>query len=443
VNEEYNDLLFLADALDVNIHPNTLNNISEESLLVENELEKLSLHIRNEYLTQCFKKTHFFFKSPYKLNYDYHENITNLDFVYERNLNSKGIETYYEESFLKLQAEQYSSLLFSSGISSIYTVINSLLGFIKSSTRINILFLGGYFENHTIIDSIKNRNVNVDYSITPNRDYHIIFIEPTKYSWNLDENHYEAIAPILTNKYLQAIIVDSTLENGNLILNKLLHKKTNSLLVFEVKSLLKLEQFGLEFCNLGLCNIISSLESTTHESIVDYIRKIRTVNGTGISLMTKTILSNQVFSNREYINSYKNKILTNNRILREQIKKQNIITHISNTNKSGNPFTIIEFKNRNLIDCGIVMGWFEYLSNSEQITLYKGSSFGFRHHRYETIIPDRYKREGYLKIAAGSRLGTSFFKLLSIIQKLTEYENSNQILSEYPMIKIEQFNDLD
>ncbi len=89
------------------------------------------------------------------------------------------------------------------------------------------------------------------------------------------------------------------------------------------------------------------------------------------------------------------------------------------------------------------MGVLENQSKQAGALFYRGSSFGFRHHRYETIIPDNKVRKGLFKIAMGFRKGPSFEFILRFMRELSELNNMRELRTKFPDITPVSFDHLD
>lgn len=420
----------------------------------EEKLEYLSRYIRRKWITENNNHISHFFKSPEMLITPTTLLETTYDFTYERNLDTNPLERKIEENNKK-EKWNNSTLAFSSGMATINNLLNSLLSFYAPSEEnsLKMICFAEYFESKGLLELISRSHLDIEYTNNSQIDinsYDIIYIEPTKYDWDLSSIVIDKICNIsmeTSNEKYKFIIVDSTLSCNSKSLDRLLDyfDKHPFIIVFEVSSGLKLHQFGLEFCNFGYLNIFCRNEDDyliDSKKLKEYIKRTRTLTGSALSFEAASLLDNPLIFSESKTKEYINTIFENNLNLKKNITVGRLFKKISIADQ-GSPFIVFQIENNNLIDYGYLMGIISEEVKNVGASIYMGSSFGFRHHRYETIIPNNKISKGLFKIAMGYRKGPSYNFILSLMKEFSEFKNMQELKMKYPNIKPIKFNNLD
>lgn len=429
--------------------------IQEESNLyfIEEKLDDLSRYIRRKWITENNNHTSHFLKSPEMLITPTTLLNTKYDFTYERNLDTNTLERKIEKNNQKSKWNN-TSLAFSSGMAAINSLLNSLLSFYAPSENnpLRMICFADYFESRGLIDVISRSFLDIEYTNSNEIDinsYDIIYIEPTKYDWNLSSIDIDRMCSFsmeTDNEKYKFIIIDSTLSRNSDSLDKLLDhfNKYPFLIVFEITSGLKLHQFGLEFCNFGYLNIYCRNDDNyiiDSQKIKEYIKRIRTLMGSALSFEAVSLLDNPLIFNEHMTKEYIDTIFENNMNLRNNIKLGGLFKEVSFA-EQGSPFVVFQMKNNNLAEYGYLMGIISEEVKKVGASIFMGSSFGFRHHRYETIIPNNKISKGLFKIAMGYRRGPSYNFILSLMKEISELNNFNELELKYPNINPVKFDTL-
>ncbi|WPK12670.1 hypothetical protein R6U77_02925 [Lysinibacillus louembei] len=431
--EQIKELDYLKEISNISLNKHTITIDRKDPFLVEKEIELYGNKIRMAIIEQVQSKISKYYKSPIIDKEAFEAKIL---FNYERSYSNDNLAKMAWADIL----ESSEVLLFSSGMATISTILTSITSIFNN--KCNCVILGKYFETLTISNLLQKIGVNISQKIEENHVYNILFLEPTKYSWKLENQDIEQIKNQLLSKDIQFVIIDSTLSQDSRFANEIVtfinDGKLQNKYVIEIKSRLKLYQLGFEFCNLGSAEIYATAHNDI-KSISEYISKIRTVLGTTPDFFSLSMLEHPILNSQGLTEKYINTIFSNNKILRNYGKSSintNFITKISNK-ITGKPFTIIEIGDKKINNYAPIIDHLRLIQKEYLPCLFLGSSFGFRHHRYEMIIPDNRIDEAYLKFCPGYRKGPSFdlfcnyFSWLSQISSIEEFSNNTGIQSKF------------
>lgn len=99
------------------------------------------------------------------------------------------------------------------------------------------------------------------------------------------------------------------------------------------------------------------------------------------------------------------------------------------------PFVVFHLHEDTLENHGFLLGVVSYEAKKSQISLAMGSSFGFRSHRFEVIIPNLSEGKGLFKVAMGYREGPSKEFIIKLFKRLSLYSDFSKLREDYPSIK--------
>ncbi|MBG9784985.1 hypothetical protein [Shouchella lehensis] len=439
------DLSIEADAIENQIKAN------DNAFLIEQKLEELSQTIRMKWICKNIQHTSTFMRSPLQTPTTYGGTVH--DFSYERNIETTSLEDKIQTSNEQV-CWNNTALAFSSGMATLSTLFNSLLSFYSPSQNnpLSMVCFADYFESKGLLEVIAREHLSITYADTGEIDFNgfdIIYIEPTRYDWKM--NYFDTDQSfentIEDKKKFTFIIIDSTLSQDNTTRDAILAKCKHQpfTVVMECSSGLKLHQFGLELCNFGYVNIYCRKDDA---DIIDsiklkqYIKKVRTLNGSALSFESASVLDAPFIFNEIKTNHYIDRVFENNLKLKKNTRVGGLFKEISTAEK-GSPFVVFQIENNDLDDYGYLMGVLDDQSKQAGALFYRGSSFGFRHHRYETIIPDNKVRKGLFKIAMGFRKGPSFEFILRFMRELSVLNNMRELRTRFPAITPVSFDHLD
>ncbi len=278
----------------------------------------------------------------------------------------------------------------------------------------------------------------------------ILLVEPSMYDWDqtvLDPAPLvQAILDRPKDRPL-ALVLDTSLLGPVFRMDALLEKLAPScpLLAIELRSGLKLDQEGLELSNVGITRLFTRKREATGifpaEKWHRHMRSARKIFGNALSLDEAAILDLPWFSDPDRLNAFAEPLFANNARLARALNKENglfekiahpCLSNLADSPWAQSPFVIAHLREpedhheqRELLKAVIV-----HESKRLGLTVHLGSSFGFRHHRFEIVIPEGYERpdgssRSFLKVAMGHRLGPScdgFIKLLCDIAARPDFK---------------------
>ncbi|WP_194749048.1 PLP-dependent transferase [Staphylococcus chromogenes] len=399
---------------------------------LENLLYELTLKIRRYWSEKKCSLSLNYLKSPHLNN----ENLLKLNkstyFEYERGIPLSKIEKKWQYI---IEGVANKTVLFSSGMSAIDSVLRTLIN-TKKKKKVKILCFCAYFEtisllklyDHSHLDIIFIEKENEVKEILKKDTVDILFIEPTKYNWNLDNINISNLLNMI-NKYnrknLTYVVTDTTLHGENSIIESWIKnslKDNNFLFFIDIKSGLKLNQLGLELSNLGIVNIYSnSKRYNVLLSLADSLKSVRVITGSNLSFFELCLLDSNFLGNSDYIKNYQEKIFENNSFFANNLNEGGFIKKIvfprdSNINLL-TPFLFIHLYNND--DYENIMNYVKESFEKKGMFPPIGNSFGFRETRLELIETKDEIPIKVIKIACGTYKGASLLLLLEIFNELS------------------------
>ena len=444
---------------------------SLNSLELELELEAVSINFRKLWLNYCTQNTSSHFRSPF---YDESIQLVNsksISYDYERVSSTKVLDNALLKHLPSLKQWDTDCTFFSSGMSAIHIVLSQLFIYIKQED-IDIPHVsvakGSYFETIALFRFLKRQGgFDISYSSfeeilnnLKNNVSNIIFLEPVLCDLHQTTINFDLLIDACNQRddtKLLFIVIDTSIVGLSFeisyILDKLILK--NNIVFIDVSSGLKLYQEGLEFTNVGFSKIytlkedFASNQSFTKDAseIKKQFGRLRKVYGVGLSLEQFSILDTQWFLNSKNSRQYMNTLHSNNHFIAKQIAKQQGIfkdvfhpqlSTSSHFRWAQSPFIILAFNEND--DTQINMEFIKKVilheAANSKITLYWGTSFGFRHHRFEILelFNEEYlsgKSRHVIRLCIGHRQGFSMERTLSIFLKLANFTSFEELNVHY------------
>lgn len=447
----------------------TIKNIKDykESQL-EKTLDKFTMELRALLLQRGQRIVNSHLKSPPEDDETYLPSGEKLKFSYERDIRPTILEQRAESYRDIPDYWSHKSILFSSGMAAIATLFQSYFS-MSRPTKENPLYISSwsdYFETRMLKNIYSSDIVNIEIhkeeekflKSVSNAD--VFFIEPIRYNWEMEVINLNGFINTLKNESkrgIKLIIIDTTLNGETLdfhmILNEL--KSIPDLIVVQLNSILKLDQQGLELSNGGLMSIYTYTENSSAPNATDltkYICSVRTILGNSLTFEEIAILDNNFVFNRKWYNKYSMEIFKNNAELASKILAGGIFKKVvhpslfSNEGWAYAPFVILHLKEDTLENHSFLTEVIKYEVEKVGLNFHYGSSFGFRNHRYEVVIPDLSTKKGLFKVAMGKRKGPTFNFIIELLTKLSMYSDFEKFKNDYfhikgTSLKIENFQD--
>lgn len=165
---------------------------------------------------------------------------------------------------------------------------------------------------------------------------------------------------------------------------------------------------------------------------------MRSIYGVGLRLDEVLALNMPFIFNNVMTSEYTKRIFNNNAVVTNSIKTGTIFEKISHpqlqsrniTEWSKAPFFILILKESNEYD--ILSKIIAYESTSRNIKFILGNSFGFRHHRYEPIIPNVKENKAFFKVAMGYT-STGINDIIKLFNDLTTYSSFDELKKKYSL----------
>ena len=429
------------------------NGLTDSAILFE-----LTNNIRNIWLTHTSSISCRSFRSP-PISVA-NKFIKGITYEYERLIESDFLEKKLQNYRTKVSRWESEHLLFSSGMSAITTIINSII-FMKPEDicKIDIAFCGAYFETKHYLEIISSENVHLDvcgdvldfkkFMHKDSSGIKIIFIEPVFYDSNLttfDLINFLAILKNYPTVNPLFVIFDTSLVGNRIPFSEILTafiSKPETIFI-QINSGLKLEQQGLELSNLGIASIF--LHQKVSKSISNYfvmaIKRLRGLQGLNLRTTEMMALNTPFVFDLEKTNSFMDKIFENNKFLAESLFNHmnfGTISHPYISNPSGrifewnvSPFVIIKIPN--FSDYRVIITIIQYECKLRNIVFIFGNSFGFRHHRLEYITPNiNDETSSFMKIACGYET-TGLNEIINILKKIFTFQTIDELFEEYSFL---------
>jgi hypothetical protein len=96
---------------------------------------------------------------------------------------------------------------------------------------------------------------------------------------------------------------------------------------------------------------------------------------------------------------------------------------------------VVHLEEDTLENHGLLLAALRYECRVGRLTAAHGSSFGFRSHRFETIIPRVARQQGLFKVCAGARSGPSLNQLTGTLRNLGRHKSFEALRKAYPTLQ--------
>ncbi len=354
---------------------------------IDQELRKLEKNIRKEiFKTNISEK----YKSPNK------KEIwkKSTKFEYERALYPTLLEKKIKDSIL---FSPQILVVFHSCMSAIDAILKVILALFTKKDKIYIISLAYYFETISLFKIFYNiKGIKLDildkildfYNLLENNSVaDVFFVEGMDVNLKEDSLDVKYINSIIRKRKSNKpviIIIDTTLINSNFNVHEIFYKLNINLIIFVVRSGLKLEQQGLELANIGIVEIYTNDSKLPLEKIKNILITARTLCGTSISQTEeKMLLSDLFFCSKtlDYISKIEKNAERIYTAIRDTKRKElNLVCY-----KEHAPFLLLYLIESNLESCINFISRLRKYLNSRKTDVNIGTSFGFRHLRIEII----------------------------------------------------------
>ncbi|MFF2652677.1 hypothetical protein [Streptomyces sp. NPDC058045] len=433
---------------------------------VEQRLDAAARSLRQALLVRAHRSTDRCFRSPE------HEHRTRLPsgattkYSYERSADLAWLEERIGRSAPPAPPGwQTRHVAFGSGAAAISGVLQSYLRMIPATGDRPLCagVWGSYFETDMIFDFRRSplfswESVDDLGAAVDSGRFDLLHIEPARYNWDLDTmdvRDFLARWRAHRTGNTRCLVFDTTLSSftwpTRSVLNGL--RDGRPLLVVEVRSGLKLDQQGLELANLGVVSVHSCDEDAgtpTAAQFADYLRMGRAVTGTSVPMDSAAAIDVPLVLDAQLTRRHAGQVFLNNqRLARALAEEDGLFSAIGHPSlaaasaaaRGGSapvlthaPFVVCRLAEDEVAHHGFLLAVAREEAARLGILLNWGSSFGFRGHRCETILPRLKDRKGLFKIAMGARSGPSSLATVDLFRKLARFRDFASLKAAYPHV---------
>ncbi len=204
---------------------------------------------------------------------------------------------------------------------------------------------------------------------------------------------------------------------------------------------MKLDQAGLEIANSGVVSLFSDASSDVLATdIARDLRKIRTITGSGLTFDEVAALEAPWFLDPAYFKHYSNAVFANNALLADAVKSRrgllfDRILHPRYAQPdcawAQSPYVTFHLQEGNVEHYRFIERVIGAEAERRGLLFELGGSFGFRGHRYESVVPDPQRGAPFLRVAMGARSGYSAHGAVHLMRDIATFENFGQLAARY------------
>jgi hypothetical protein len=369
---------------------------------------------------------------------------SDVSYIYERALKPAALEERLRAARPSPAGWESDHLVVSSGMAALGLWLQGYASLVRAPARdpVRLAFWGGYFETEIILEMLRGAGFVWRPSPSPRAlaettlrgASDVLLVEPVTYDWDLRVLDLDLLLDAWRRRPARpsVLVVDPTLVGPTFPLDGLLaalHEAPPKLLAVAASGS-KLEQQGLELCNVGLLSIYSRSGSTPSASRVGaYLRKLRSSLGVAPSVDDLALLQAPFFLDQARAAAYGERVYAANaRLARSALATNGLFARVAHPARRGAaqpwavaPFVVLHVREDTAANHRLLHRVLRHEAVRRGLTLVEGSSFGFRGHRVETITPARHdgRWRGLFKVALGARAGPSLDRTIDLVQELS------------------------
>ncbi len=446
-----------------------------EDLATERKLENLAMKLRNQWMRLAHSVVVGEMRSPALNHLPLMPVAKSARYMYERVAAPWQLEEKVKQSGAEVPGWTMEVSVFGNGMAAITGVITALRRLKKCFRRADGKNLqwdlfGGYFETLRLIKVMDVAELacrgfqNPEMVLERFREgvSDILSFELIAYDWDQTVMDPLALLEALESRPADRpwiLAVDTTLLGPIFDPGPLLSTfgDRKPLLVLEIRSGLKLDQVGLEFSNVGVVRIFTphDLDTDRYPAAGRFramLTDLRKLLGSGLSYTQMAVLDAPWIFHPEWMERHSKAVLDNNRRLAlALVDSKGIFARVHHPCTgpqreliwAESPLVIMEFHpeedkqdHRDLL-LGVIAR--EILRRNLVFEL--GSSFGFRHHRCEILVPEGPythpdgSERSFLKVAMGARYGPSLEGAIELFRELAAFPCFQALRESYPDVK--------
>lgn len=339
-------------------------------------------------------------------------------FGYERELDPANLERREPLDFPVPPGWSSARLLLRSGQAALSCLLQLVAGLHAHSTPLRVHHAGRYFETASLLGLLPLQMLRVVRSDVAEVD--LVIGEPI-----FCDGSFGITDPACLPRATQALLLDTTLSATATDLAPWL-ERAQAPLVAVFRSGLKLDQAGLELANVGIVQLFVR-EQESLDRIVERLRRLRSLTGSGLTLDEMAALSAPWFLDHSYLGRYSGRIFAHNAALARAVGPDSAIFEsechpsLLQARHSASPvapFCVFRLRSGDLAAHKSVLARLEREANRRGLVVARGGSFGFRGTRYELIEPPPAEGAPFLRIAMGARGGPTTAGMIELLWEI-------------------------
>ncbi len=464
---------------------------SHGAMAAERRVEELTTRLRELWLTRAHGGVARYYRSPpLTAEPPRLPSGHRVSFSYERNVPADALERRLARDADVPAGWRADHVTYANGMAALAGVLQTYLGMARPAAGepLRVGVWGGYFETDVLLQLLAGpgcapRRLDTRDALcraVASGDLDVLFVEPVRYDWDLESLDLNGL---LTAWYRRpagrpgVLVVDTTLVATTWPTARLLSALDPRPpdVVVEIRSALKLDQQGLELANAGVAAVFTREPARPHAGeLATVLRKMRTITGSGLGLADLAALDAPFALARSWTQEHARAVFLNNALAASVLARRTgtglfaRIAHptlaapissggtASGGTASGSPnapgrrppwaqgpFVVCHLAEDTLAHHGLLLAVVEHEARGRGLCLTRGSSFGFRGHRFETIIPRLSEQRGLFKIAMGSRGGPSRDGAIELFAELAAYPDFAALRAAHPRVVPVDLTDLE
>lgn len=441
-----------------------------ESVDGERLLDGLAARLREIWLTQAHRSTaHHFRSPPLTAELPRLPSGRTVAYSYERNVPATALERRCAAHAAVPQTWQSAFVAYGNGMAALAGVLQTYLNMSRRTPEAPLRLgqWGAYFETGVLIELLRGpgfapRSFDAQGELrgaVGAGELDVVLVEPVRYDWELETLDLAGLARAWSAAgpgRPRVLVVDTTLVSPAWSTGGLLNTLGTCPpdLVVEIRSGLKLDQQGLELANAGFVGLYTRHSAGAQaEDIASVLRKMRTITGTGLSLYELAALEAPFVLDPQATRRHGQAVFLNNALVATVLSRHRggLFQRIVHPSLGGDarkpwaraPFVVCHLAEDSLDSHGLLLAVVEHEARLRGLTLSRGSSFGFRGHRFETILPRLSDRRGLFKIAMGARNGPSRDRVVGLFAELAGFRDIAALRAAYPDVVPVDLTDLE
>jgi hypothetical protein len=170
---------------------------------------------------------------------------------------------------------------------------------------------------------------------------------------------------------------------------------------------------------------------------------MRTIQGTGLSMDEMCLLDAPFFLDPAQFTAYSHAVFHNNALLAQAMAgPSGLFSRVVHPSLSAHarlpwaqaPFVVFHMHEDTLDVHGRLLAIVAHEARQRKLCLQMGSSFGFRGHRFEVILPRLSDKRGLFKVAMGARSGPSRDGVIELFLELAALRNAGELRERWPHV---------